>query len=115
MTSRSLYYNASFNWKVFFGIVSLAMVGISGYMVNHYYESLFPTGVGGSFCNISSWLNCDVTMGSIASNIFGVPIAVFGMMVGVFFLIGFLLPKQLHQLIFSVEDNFPLIHGQPSN
>ena len=94
MTSRSLYYNASFNWKIFFGIVALAMIGVSAYMVNHYYESLYPTGVGGSFCNISTWLNCDVTMGSIVSNIYGVPIALFGMMVGVFFLLGFFLPKQ---------------------
>jgi len=70
------------------------MVGVSIYMTNHYYESLFPTGVGGSFCNISTWLNCDVTMGSAASSIFGVPTAIFGLMMGVFFLIGFLLPKQ---------------------
>lgn len=94
MTSRSLYYNASFNWKVFFGIVALAMVGVSIYMIGHYYESLFPTGVEGSFCNISTWLNCDVTMGSWISAPFGVPIAVPGMMIGVFFLVGFLLPKQ---------------------
>jgi len=94
MTTKSLYYNASFNWKLFFGIVALAMVGVSAYMINHYYESLYPSGVGGSFCNISTWLNCDVTMGSVASNIFGIPIALFGAMMGVFFLIGFFLPKQ---------------------
>ena len=93
MNKRSFYNNASFNYKLLFGFASLVMILVSIYLTNHYFEVLYPTGLGGSFCYISTFLNCDITSLSKAGNIFGVPTSIFGMMVGVFFLLGFLLPK----------------------
>jgi predicted DsbA family dithiol-disulfide isomerase/uncharacterized membrane protein len=93
MNKKSLYNNASFNYQLLFGLASLVMIGVGIYLTNHYFEVLYPTGLGGSFCNISTFLNCDITSLSKISNVFGVPISVFGMMLGVFFLLGFLLPK----------------------
>lgn len=93
MNKKSLYNNASFNFKVLFGLASVVMILVGIYLTNHYFEVLYPTGLGGSFCNISTFLNCDITSLSKISNVFGVPISLFGMMLGVFFLLGFLLPK----------------------
>lgn len=93
MNKKSLYNNASFNFKVLFGLTSIVMILVGIYLTNHYFETLYPTGLGGGFCNISTFLNCDITSLSKISNVFGVPISIFGMMLGVFFLLGFLLPK----------------------
>ena len=93
MNKKSFYNNASFNFKLLFGFASIVMILVGIYLTNHYFEVLYPTGLGGSFCNINTFLNCDITLASKASNIFGVPISIFGMMLGVFFLLGFLLPK----------------------
>ena len=93
MNKRSLYSNGTFNFKLLLGFASIAMILVGIYLTNHYFEVLYPTGIGGSFCNINAFLNCDITLASKASNIFGVPISIFGIMLGVFFLLGFLLPK----------------------
>ncbi len=93
MNKKSLYNNASFNYKIIFGLASLTMILVGIYLTNHYFEARYPTGLGGSFCNISTFLNCDITSLSKISNIYGIPISVFGMMLGVLFLLGFFLPK----------------------
>lgn len=93
MNKRSFYSNASFNYKLLLGLASLTMVLVGIYLTNHYFEARYPTGLGGGFCNISTFLNCDITSLSSLSNVFGIPISLFGTMLGVFFLLGFLLPK----------------------
>ncbi len=78
-----------------FIINSLFMMGISVYLTSHYYETVFPTALGGakSLCDISSFFNCDTATFSKVSNIAGVPISYFGIIVGLLFAITALMPS----------------------
>ncbi len=67
------------------------MIGLSVYLTTHYFEVKYPEGLGrASICDINSFFNCDVATHSPASNILGVPISVFGILISVFLLFGYL-------------------------
>lgn len=74
---------------------ALVMMGISVYLTSHYYETIYPTSLGGpkSLCDISSFFNCDTATFSKVSNIAGVPISFFGIVVGMLFAIAALMPS----------------------
>lgn len=63
-----------------------AMTGLSIYLTNHYFQAHFATDLGSSssLCNISSFFTCSSATLSGASNIFGVPISLFGILIGLF-------------------------------
>lgn len=67
-------------------ISAAAMVGLSIYLTNHYFQVHFPTDLSGSsaLCNISSFFTCDKATLSGASNILGVPISLIGIFTGLF-------------------------------
>lgn len=91
MNSKSLYRDANINYHVIVGLMALVMIGLSIYLTNHYFEVKFPTGLEPSgLCNINSFFNCDVATSSPASNIMGVPISLFGIIIGAFILVGFM-------------------------
>jgi protein-disulfide isomerase/uncharacterized membrane protein len=93
--SLSLYRDSSFTVKIMLGILAAIMVLLSIYLTQHYFQVKFPTEIGqGSLCDFSSFLNCDAATHSHASNIFGVPISVFGMMIGLFLFAGFIIPDE---------------------
>lgn len=72
-----------------------AMIGVSIYLTTHFYEVLYPTQLGGSstLCNLSTFFNCDAATYSKISNIAGVPISFFGIIVGLLFLFSSLMPS----------------------
>ncbi|EPZ49253.1 vitamin K epoxide reductase family protein [Bacteriovorax sp. BAL6_X] len=73
----------SFNKKILFFVAGLAMFILSIYLTNHYYQVKFPVGFGSaSACNINSFLTCDAATLSPLSNIAGVPISIFGIVMG---------------------------------
>lgn len=78
-----------------FILVSTAMIGVSIYLTSHFYDVLYPTQLGGSstLCNISTFFNCDAATYSQLSNIAGVPISFFGIIVGLLFLFSSLMPS----------------------
>lgn len=83
MSNDSFLSKLSFNKKVLFFIAGLAMFILSIYLTNHYYQVKFPVGFGSaSACNINSFLTCDAATLSPLSNIAGVPISIFGVVVG---------------------------------
>ncbi|OUR96235.1 hypothetical protein A9Q84_07710 [Halobacteriovorax marinus] len=92
MQTKSFYKNGSFNAHVIFGAVAIAMIGVSIYLTSHYLGVKFPTGItdSSSMCNINAFFNCDTTTNSPASNIAGIPISIFGALMGVLLLAGFL-------------------------
>jgi len=76
-------------WRILLMLLSLVMVGVSLYLTNHYYDVQYPTTYfSTSMCDVSTYWNCDTATFSALSNIFGVPTSVFGLIVGLFFLIG---------------------------
>lgn len=93
--NRSLTQNGINTPNFIFILVSLAMVVVSIYLTTHFYDVLYPTRLGGSssLCNLSSFFNCDAATHSKISNIAGIPISFFGIVVGVLFLVTSLMPS----------------------
>jgi protein-disulfide isomerase/uncharacterized membrane protein len=93
MTDRpSFFKNANTNFHALFILSALAMIGFSLYLTGHYFDVMFPQGLGAStICDINSFLNCDVATFSPLSNIMGVPISVMGLMVGIVLLLGYMI------------------------
>lgn len=79
-----------------FIITSLCMIGVSIYLTTHFYDVLYPTRLGGaaSLCNISNFFNCDAATYSQLSNVAGVPISFFGIIVGMLFIFSALMPSE---------------------
>ena len=83
------FEQSNFNVKFLTGFLSLAMIGVSIYLTQHFYHVHFPEGIGaGSLCDISSFFNCDSATNSSFSNIFGTPISLLGLITGIIFLLG---------------------------
>ncbi len=89
------YSDASAVSHALFILAASCMVGFSAYLTSHYFEVKFPTGISGSsLCYINSFFNCDVTTNSPLSNLLGVPISMFGILVGLFALLGYLFQSE---------------------
>lgn len=91
MEKKSFYKEGSFNSHIIMGIIATAMIGVSIYLTSHYFNVKFPTDItqASSLCNINSFFNCDTTTNSPLSNIAGVPISIFGILIGAFIFAGF--------------------------
>ena len=62
-------------------VLSVAGIGVTLYLTNHYMQVNFPQGIiNPSACDINSYFNCDASTLSPLSNIFGIPIAAFGLL-----------------------------------
>lgn len=65
------------------------MLALSVYLTLHYFEVMYPKGLqSGSFCNLNDFFNCDASIHSSFSSVFGVPISAFGIILSFFTLIG---------------------------
>ncbi|PIK13819.1 thioredoxin domain-containing protein [Halobacteriovorax sp. JY17] len=96
MEKKSFYKNGPFNAHIILGAIAIAMIGVSIYLTNHYFGVKFPTSItdASGMCNINSFFNCDTTTNSPASNIAGVPISIFGVLIGAFLMAGFLFKNE---------------------
>lgn len=72
--------------------LGIAIIATTVYLTNHYFAVKFPEGLTGSatLCDISSFFNCDAATHSPISNIAGVPISIFGTLIGILLLLGYL-------------------------
>ncbi len=85
----------SFNKKIIFFLCGLLMFIFSIYLTNHYYQVKFPVGFGAaSACNINSFFTCDTATMSPLSNIAGIPISVFGIVVGAMLMLFYMVNKK---------------------
>lgn len=93
---KSLTLNGISGLNFLFIINAVAMIGVSIYLTTHFYDVLYPTKLGGasSLCNISNFFNCDAATYSKISNIAGIPISFFGIIVGALFLFTSLMPSE---------------------
>ncbi|MEM7647223.1 MAG: DsbA family protein [Pseudomonadota bacterium] len=78
-------------------IVSLvASIGVHIYLTNHHYDFKFGALDGnGGLCNINSSVNCNKTTSSSYSELFGIPVSIYGGLVNLallFFLLAFRFP-----------------------
>lgn len=89
MKQKSIFQESSINTTSLLFFLSTVMTALSIYLTDHYFNVKFPTGIdSGSLCNISSMFNCDTTTHSAASNIAGIPISIFGLVIGLLLFAG---------------------------
>lgn len=93
--NKGLTLNGINGVNFLFIINAVVMIGVSIYLTTHFYDTLYPTKLGGdSLCNLSNFFNCDAATHSKLSNIAGVPISFFGIIVGLLFIFSSLMPSQ---------------------
>lgn len=93
---KSLTLHGISGLNFLFILNAAAMIGVSIYLTNHFYDVLYPTKLGGAstLCNLSNFFNCDAATYSKLSNIAGIPISFFGIIVGLLFLFTSLMPSE---------------------
>ncbi len=67
-------------------ISTLAAIGTHIYLTNHHYSFKFGQNVQENICNINSTVNCNRTTASQYSEVFGIPVAIFGGLINFFLL-----------------------------
>ncbi|MCP4914324.1 MAG: thioredoxin domain-containing protein [Oligoflexia bacterium] len=91
MEETKFFKKANTTQHAIYILCAIAMIGLGIYLTNHYYAVKYPTGLANqSLCDINSFFNCDIATHSQLSNIAGVPISVFGMMIGIIALFGYM-------------------------
>lgn len=94
--SKSLE-NASMNWHILNWIAIIGMIVTSIYLTDHYFTEKFPSAQNlssGSLCNINSFFTCSAATNSAFSNVLGVPISLFGLLIGIFAGVGYFLKSE---------------------
>ena len=93
---KGLTLNGMTGMNFLFILNAVAMIGVSIYLTTHFYNTLYPTTLGGqgSLCDLSSFFNCDAATYSKASNLMGIPTSFFGIVMGVIFLFTSLMPSE---------------------
>ncbi|MCO4794217.1 MAG: thioredoxin domain-containing protein [Bacteriovoracaceae bacterium] len=96
MNEKKSLANATTTWHGLLILAGIGMITVSIYMTNHYFDSMFPTGLTGAstLCDINSFFNCNKATLSGASNIAGIPISLFGIFVGIFTLLGYMFQSE---------------------
>ncbi len=84
------------NWKRMASLVAGAGITVASYLtIRHFFTANYPESIWeGSFCDISAFFNCDSSAFSGISAIAGVPIGVFGAVLGGFVTLGAILPSE---------------------
>ncbi len=76
-------------------IAGLGMAAASLLTIRHFFLANYPKSIfEGSFCDISAFFNCDGSAFSAVSQILGIPIGFFGLIVGILVLLGALFPSE---------------------
>lgn len=90
-------------WNSLVVLLSIAMICIGIYLTRHYYHVHFPDGLQdeSSICNISGFFNCDSATNSVAAQIFSIPTAFMGFLIGLFVLLGSIFPSEKHEKTLS--------------
>jgi protein-disulfide isomerase/uncharacterized membrane protein len=93
---KTLTLNGMTGINFIFILNAVAIIAVSVYLTTHFYDTLYPTKLGGaaSLCNLSNFFNCDAATYSKLSNIAGIPISFFGIIMGLLFLVASIFPSE---------------------
>lgn len=96
LSSKRLTQNGLTLPHTIFLILSIAMIGVSAYLTNHFYEAHFPKGFNSdnSLCEISAFWGCAKASTSALGSLFHVPTSFFGVIVGLVGLFGAIFPSE---------------------
>lgn len=67
-------------------IVTIAAIATHVYLTQHHYQFKYGESTEAGICNINSTVNCETTTASSYSEIFGIPVSIFGGLVNLAFL-----------------------------
>jgi uncharacterized membrane protein/thiol-disulfide isomerase/thioredoxin len=83
-------------WQRILSFVSgLGMAAASVLTVQHFFLANYPESIfEGSFCDITAFFNCDSSAFSSLSQVMGVPIGLFGFIVGALVMLGAVFPSK---------------------
>ncbi|RYG42563.1 MAG: fused vitamin K epoxide reductase/thioredoxin, partial [Chitinophagaceae bacterium] len=81
----------SFYWLAV--IATIAFIGVQLYLNKHHVDLKLGLGSGPSACNVSETMNCDTAATSTYAELFGVPMALLGAMMGGLLLIFIMLAR----------------------
>jgi uncharacterized membrane protein/protein-disulfide isomerase len=91
---ESLTLNGKLWPRVLSFIAGVGMIVASVLTVRHFFAANFPESIfEGSFCDINAFFNCDSSAFAMISQIGGVPLGYFGIMVGGLVILGLLFPS----------------------
>jgi len=84
----------SANARVLSFLFGIGMAVFSAITIKHFFDANYPVSIyEGSICDINAFFNCDGSAHSILSQVAGVPLGYFGLVVGVLVAIGALFPS----------------------
>ncbi len=79
-------------------LAGVGMMVFSALTIQHFFAANYPESIWtGSFCDINAFFNCDSPAFSPISQVFGVPIGYFGLMVGALVALGAVFPSDAFQ------------------
>jgi len=91
---KTLSLNGSRWLRVLSFFSGIGMMAASLLTINHYFLANFPESIfEGSFCDISTFFNCDSSAFSAISQVMGIPIGYFGLIIGGLVALGALFPS----------------------
>jgi protein-disulfide isomerase/uncharacterized membrane protein len=91
---ESLILNDKLRLRMMSFFAGLGMMVASVLTIRYYFAANFPSSIfEGSFCDISAFLNCDSSAYSVISQVAGVPLGYFGLVVGGLVSLGALFPS----------------------
>jgi uncharacterized membrane protein len=109
MHKTSIYQDKKLNTTILILVLSALMIFFSVYLTQHYFELKFPSGLESkSLCNVNHFFNCDKTTLSLFGNIFGVPVSLFGVLVGILLMAGLIVKNENYErtIYFTLATNF---------
>ena len=75
-------------------LAGAGMIAASWMTIRHFFNANFPESIfRGSFCDISSFINCDSSAYSPISHFWGVPMGWFGLLLGTIVILGAIFPS----------------------
>jgi len=92
--NKTFTLNRSLMIRIFSFFSGIGMIVFSFLTISHFFMANYPETIfEGSFCDISAFLNCDSSAFSSISQISGVPLGYFGLIMGSLFALGMLFPS----------------------
>ena len=92
--NKTFTLNGSLMTRIFSFFSGIGMIVFSFLTISHFFMANYPETIfEGSFCDISAFLNCDSSAFSSISQISGVPLGYFGLIMGSLFALGMLFPS----------------------
>ena len=111
MEQRRLTLSGINIWHLLHMANAVGMIAVSLYLTDHYYETIFPSTLGGGkgLCDLSQFWNCDTATHSPLSSFLGVPTSLFGLIMGLVLLMSSIMPSENQEKTASALTKYNLM------